>query len=152
MTKRLAPFALLVGLNIAAVLSPTPVLAEDREHAKPRFSQEDKEAFLDARIASLKAGLKLSPAQEKNWPALENALRTYEKAKKDQTEEWRKAAHEEHQHKDLIDHLQKKAQYLSAYAAETSKLAEAAKPLYESLDESQKHRFGVLLRAAQRGQ
>lgn len=152
MTKRLAPFALLVGLNLTAALAPNLVLAEERDHPKPLLSQEDKEAFLDARIAALKAGLKLTPAQEKNWPAVESALRAYEKAKKDQTEEWRKAAHEEHQHKDLIDHLQKKAQFLSAYAAETAKLADAAKPLYDSLDESQKHRLGVLLRAAQRRQ
>lgn len=151
MTKRLAPFALLVGLNIAAVLSPSLVLAEDHDHSKPRYSQEDREAFLDARIAALKAGLKLNPAQEKLWPAVESALRAYDQTKKDQMGDWRKAAREEHQHKDFIDHLRRKAQFLSAYATETNKLADAVKPLYDTLDEAQKHRLVILLRVAQHG-
>src|SRR5436309_1360784 len=35
----------------------------------------DVTAFGDARIASIHAGLKLSAEQEKNWPAVESALR-----------------------------------------------------------------------------
>lgn len=146
MKKHLAPFALSLGLGVATMLSPAPVLAEEHGGA---FSQEDKAAFLDARVAALKAGLKLTPAQEKYWPALESALRDYENAKKEKTGEWRKAAHEEHQHKDFIDHLRKKAQFLAAYAAETGRLADAAKPLYDSLDDAQKHRLAILLRVAQ---
>src|SRR5439155_23574335 len=38
-----------------------------------RPSAEDVAAFTDARIAGLKAGLKLTPEQEKNWPAVEAA-------------------------------------------------------------------------------
>jgi hypothetical protein len=47
----------------------------------PRFehrhylSPEDRAAFVDARIAALKAGLELTPDQAKNWPAFEQALR-----------------------------------------------------------------------------
>lgn len=149
MKKHLVPLALSFGLSVAMSMSPNVAAAE--EHGS-QLSQEDKAAFLDARIAALKAGLKLTPAQEKFWPAVETALRDYEKAKKEKTGEWRKAAHEEHQHKDLIDHLRKKAQFLSAYAAETAKLADAAKPLYDSLDDAQKHRLAMLLRVAQRGQ
>jgi len=32
-------------------------------------------AFTDARIAALRAGLQLTPDQEKNWPPFEQALR-----------------------------------------------------------------------------
>src|ERR1039457_7478801 len=38
-------------------------------------SAEDISAFGDARIAALHAGLKLTAEQEKNWPAMESALR-----------------------------------------------------------------------------
>ena len=38
-------------------------------------SIEDIQAFTDARIAALKAGLQLTPDQEKNWPPFEQALR-----------------------------------------------------------------------------
>lgn len=45
------------------------------EHRHHRLSPEDRAAFLDARIAALKAGLELTPDQAKNWPAFEQALR-----------------------------------------------------------------------------
>lgn len=150
MNKHLAPFALSIGLGFA-LLAPNPVLAEEHGAHGSRFSQEDKAAFLDARIAALKAGLKLTPAQEKLWPAVESALRAYDQTKKEQMGDWRKAAREEHQHKDFIDHLRRKAQFLSAYATETNKLADAVKPLYDTLDEAQKHRLVILLRVAQHG-
>src|SRR5262249_29811364 len=41
-----------------------------------RLSADDVSALADARIAALKAGLKLTPDQEKNWPAFETALRS----------------------------------------------------------------------------
>src|SRR5205085_10432265 len=40
-----------------------------------RFSPEDIEAFADARLAALHAGLKLSPDQERMWPPVEEAIR-----------------------------------------------------------------------------
>src|ERR1700758_864751 len=36
---------------------------------------EDMRAFGEARLAALKAGLTLTPEQEKNWPAFEQAAR-----------------------------------------------------------------------------
>jgi hypothetical protein len=38
-----------------------------------RPSAEDASAFVDARVAAMHAGLKLTPEQEKNWPAVESA-------------------------------------------------------------------------------
>ena len=43
-----------------------------------------------------------------------------------------------------IDHLEAMADRLSQGAANVKKIADAAKPLYDSLDESQKHKFGML--------
>jgi hypothetical protein len=40
-----------------------------------RLSPEDRAAFVDARIAALKAGLELTSDQAKNWPTFEQALR-----------------------------------------------------------------------------
>jgi hypothetical protein len=37
---------------------------------------------------------------------------------------------------------------LTAHAGDLEKLAQAAKPLYDTLDEGQKRRFGKLMRAA----
>ncbi len=44
------------------------------EH-RHRLSPEDRAAFVDARIAALKAGLELTPEQAKNWLNFEKALR-----------------------------------------------------------------------------
>ena len=44
------------------------------EHHHP-VNPADMAAFTDARIAALKAGLELTPDQQKNWPAFEQALR-----------------------------------------------------------------------------
>jgi hypothetical protein len=43
-----------------------------------------------------------------------------------------------------IDHLEAMADRLSQGATNVKKIADAAKPLYDSLDESQKHKFGML--------
>src|SRR5262245_57293736 len=48
-----------------------------------RPSAQDVEALTDARIAALRAGLKLSAEQEKHWPAVETAIRALAKQRAD---------------------------------------------------------------------
>jgi hypothetical protein len=45
----------------------------------------------------------------------------------------------------VIEGLRLREKGLSARGAELGKIADAAKPLYDSLDDAQKLRFGVLL-------
>ena len=52
-----------------------------------RPSAEDVAAFTDARVAGLKAGLKLTAEQEKNWPAVETAIRDLAKERADRMKE-----------------------------------------------------------------
>ena len=47
-----------------------------------------------------------------------------------------------------IDRLARASEFLSARAADLQKLAAAAKPLYDSLDDSQKRRFAMLFRGS----
>jgi hypothetical protein len=114
----------------------------------PQFSPEDFAAFTDARIAALKAGLKLTPAQEQYWPGLETALREQAKARAARMAEWREKAKEPQEHRSVIEGLQQGAKRHATRSAELEKLAAAAKPLYDSLDDAQKHRFGPLLHMA----
>ncbi len=108
------------------------------------ISTEDKAAITDAHIAALKAGLKLTPAQEKNWPALEAVLRDVAKARAARMAEWHEKAKEHHEHPDLIENLRQGAKAMTERAGELEKIADAAKPLYDTLDEAQKRRFGML--------
>ena len=67
---------------------------EDNQDSGPHWrpSAEDVSAFMDARIAALKAGLRLTPDQEKNWPAFESAVRDMAKAR---AERWAMRQHEQ---------------------------------------------------------
>lgn len=133
------------GASASSLAAPPEHAAEHHE-----FSAEDKAALTDAGVAALKAGLKMTPAQEKNWPALEAALRDVAKARAARMAEWHEKAKEAHEHPNLIEKLHEKSKALSTHGAEMDKIADAAKPLYDSLDDAQKRRFGMLLRAMAR--
>lgn len=107
-----------------------------------RPTAEDMAAFGDARIAALKAGLKLTPEQEKNWPAVETALRDLAK----QRSERFAARASADKPADPMDRLTLRADAMTQQGAALKKLADAAGPLYKSLDDSQKKRFWVLAR------
>ena len=72
----------LAGAGLALAQQATP-----REGRGLRPSAEDVAAFTDARIAGLKAGLKLTAEQEKNWPAVETAIRDLAKERADRMNE-----------------------------------------------------------------
>jgi len=111
-----------------------------------RPSAEDITAFGEARIAALRAGLKLTPEQEKLWPAVESALRDLAK----QRSERMAARAGADRPKDPIERMALRAEMMGQRAAGLKKLADAAGPLYKSLDESQKHRFALLARLDRR--
>jgi zinc resistance-associated protein len=109
-----------------------------------QFSPEDLEAFTDARIAALHAGLKLSPDQDKLWPLIEEAIRTLVRQRRDQRRAWRDRQGQVGD--DLPGTLRAMADRQAARADALRKLADAAAPLYGTLDEGQKRRLHVLMR------
>ena len=124
-----------------------------REARGSRMSTEDVAAFTDARIAGLKAGLKLTAEQEKSWPAVETAIRDLAKERADRMKERtdrregrRGGDHAQRPARDTIARLRQGADAMTARAAGMTKLADAAEPLYKSLDDGQKKRFAVLIR------
>ena len=149
----------LSAVAVAAVLALAPLdggtyaVADDSAQQQPsRFSPEDRAAFLDARIAALKAGLELNADQQKNWPPLELAMRDLAKERAARFAAWRErreggdgqAGDDQSGDVNPIDRLTRASERLSARAADLQKLAAAAKPLYDSLDDGQKRRFAVL--------
>jgi hypothetical protein len=123
-------------------------------------SAEDVAAFTDARIAALKAGIRMSAEQEKHWPAVEQAMRDLAKQRADRMKEFSDRMHARREARrndtpppaapDTIDRLRRGADTLSTRGAALKKLADAADPLYKSLDEGQKRRFDLLLQAGGR--
>jgi hypothetical protein len=137
----------LAGSTALAIAGATLAYAQQgpggRDNA-PRWhpSAEDISAYGDARIAALHAGLKLNAEQEKNWPAVESALRDLAKQRSE-----RFAAHASADRpKDPVERLTLRADAMTQRGAALKKLADAAGPLYKSLDEGQQHRFDALAR------
>ncbi len=140
---------LLAGTAVLAIAGSTLVYAQQgpggRGHDRgphAGMSAEDIAAFGDARIAAVRAGLKLTPEQEKNWPAVEAALRDMAK----QRSERFAARASADKPADPIARLSLRADAMTQQGAALKKLADAAGPLYKSLDDSQKNRLMVLAR------
>ena len=138
----------VLAVTVAALVGGSGlVLAHemsDREDG-PRWqpSAQDMKAFTDARVAALKAGLELTPEQEKNWPAVEAASRDMAKARADRMA----ARANEQPPSDPVECLHRRAERLGTIAAGLKKLADAEEPLYKSLDDAQKQRFKILTQA-----
>jgi hypothetical protein len=109
-----------------------------------QLNAEDLRAFGEARLAALKAGLTLTPEQEKNWPAFEQAARDLAKVRMDRVSAMRNAPASD----DPVERLRQRATALSETGAALKKLADATDPLYKSLDENQRRRFAILNRVA----
>jgi hypothetical protein len=118
-------------------------------------SAEDIAAFTDARIAAFKTGLKLTAEQERNWPAVEAAIRELAKQRFDRLQERTarraerreaRTAGNEPMRSDVIERLRNRADVMTTRAAAVKRFADAAEPLYRSLDDGQKRRFVMLLR------
>ena len=156
MKKTIAATAIaltLAGAGFALAQQQTTQQSPAREGRGFRPSAEDAAAFTDARVAALKAGLKLTAEQEKNWPAVETAIRDLAKDRSDRMKE-RAARHEarrggdnaQQTGPDAISRLRQGADAMTARAAGLKKLADASEPLYKSLDDNQKRRFAILSR------
>jgi hypothetical protein len=148
---------LLAGVAAFAIAGSTVVYAQHRPwfHDHVRMSPEDRAAFTDARIAAVHAGLKLTPDQDKLWPPLETAVRDFAKLRMDRANARMKAKQDDagkdaQQTDDPVARLRTRADNMGATAAALKKIADAADPLYKTLDEGQKRRLKILTHMARR--
>ena len=116
------------------------------EH-RHRLSPEDRAAFVDARIAALKAGLELTPEQAKNWPNFEKALRDMAQLRAARIAE-REAAEQNpgKTRRAPLDRLAQRADNMAKTSSALMQIADTGKPAYDSLSDSQKARFKKLAR------
>jgi zinc resistance-associated protein len=140
----------IVGASLVyAQQTPPNQPGSNTAQQRPRLTPEDRAAFTDARIAGLKAGLRLTPAQERNWPAVEAALRERAKQRDERFEKFRKLREQTdpaQRQGNMIERLRERADTMATQGTTLKKLADAVDPLYKSLDDSQKQRFAMLFR------
>jgi hypothetical protein len=142
----------IAGVAVLAIAASTAVYAQHstwfREHMQhTRMSPEDRAAFADARIAAVHAGLKLTPDQEKLWPPVETAVRDFVKLRIDRANARMKAqddTKDQPKPDDPVARLRERADNMATSAAALKKIADAADPLYKTLDDGQKRRLTFL--------
>lgn len=100
--------------------------------------------MLDAHLAGMKAALKLTPDQEKNWAAFEAAVREAAQARRDAMQAMREANRGD-ERPSPIERMNTMADRLAKASTDIKAIANAAKPLYDSLDDLQKRHFGPLM-------
>lgn len=110
----------------------------------PGDAREAGGFMLDAHLAGMKAALKLTPDQEKNWGAFETAVRDAAQARRDALREMREARGGD-ERPSPIERMNAMADHLAKTASEIKVIADAAKPLYDSLDDGQRRHFGPLM-------
>src|SRR3981189_1358512 len=140
---------LLAGVAALAIAGSTVVYAQHRpwSHDHVLINPEDRAAFADARIAAVKAGLKLNPDQEKLWPPVEAAVRDLAKLRIDRAKarmNTQRDSQDAQKPDDPVARLRERADTMAATAAAMKKIADAADPLYKTLDDGQKRRLAML--------
>ncbi|MCX7309096.1 MAG: Spy/CpxP family protein refolding chaperone [Afipia sp.] len=157
--------SIVAAIAAVAVIGSTAVYAQHRFHHRPPMSAQDRAAFVDAKIAAVHAGLQLTPDQEKNWPQVEAAVRDFAKQRMDRANaraserDLRRAERDQRgpdnrgpdqmvpgKDWDPVARLRERADNMAATATSLKRIADAADPLYKSLDDSQKRRLATLTR------
>jgi hypothetical protein len=123
--------------------SAAPARAERRG-----MSQDDFNRFVDARVAGIKAGLRLTADQERLWQPVEGAIRTNATERFTRFEQRRAEAGRDRQQLDFMQRLERRGTLTTENAQRTSALATAMRPLWDSFNEDQKRIAPRLLRSA----
>jgi hypothetical protein len=146
----------IAGVAALAIAGSTAVYAQHGPwfHGHMRMNAEDRAALLDSRIAAVHTGLKLTPDQEKLWPPVEAAVRDFAKQRIDRAnarmEAEKNDSADAQKPDDAVARLRERADNMATTAAALKKIADAADPLYKTLDDGQKRRLAVLTRMEHR--
>ena len=103
----------------------------------PQLTAEQIVANSDANIERIKAELNLTPEQEKNWTAFNSAMHYLGHNGADRLN-LRIARAKRDPPDDIIEQMRNEAQFLNDRAVDQRNVADAAEPLFASLDDKQK--------------
>ena len=139
---------ILLGTLVAAVLSASAAAQSDQQPTHAEQVQHWAQVGIDTQLKSMKTNLHLSADQDALWGPFEAAVKDGAKA--------RVLALQKEQSDSLspMDRNLAKADRIAQGQATIETMVDAAKPLYASLDEMQKHKFVTLGRmlVPERGQ
>ncbi len=110
------------------------------QEGEPQLSAEQIVANSDAYIDRIKAELNLTPEQEKNWTAFNSAMHYLGHNGADRLN-LRIARAKRDPPDDIVEQMRNEAQFLNDRAVDQRNVADAAEPLFMSLDDKQKAIF-----------
>jgi LTXXQ motif family protein len=110
------------------------------QEGEPQLSAEQIVANSDANIDRIKAELKLTPEQEKQWTGFNSAMHYLGHNGADRLN-LRIARAKRDPPDDIIEQMRNEAQFLNDRAVDQRNVADAADPLFASLDDKQKAIF-----------
>ena len=144
---RPSPAAFAAAIFVVASLA-VPAAAQNQPPGPPTKEQFQHYAdtgrqALGLKLGDMKAGLKLTADQQKLWPPFEAAVRDGFQMRMDDMQktldEMRSGGHPS-----AVDRLAAMADSMSRGAVALKTIADAARPLYASLNETQKQNFDML--------
>jgi hypothetical protein len=111
-----------------------------QQQAQPQMTAEQIVVSSDANIERIKTELNLTPEQEKNWTAFNSAMHYLGHNGADRLN-LRIARAQRDPPDDMIEQMRNEAQFLDDRAVDQRNVADAAEPLFTSLDAKQKAIF-----------
>jgi hypothetical protein len=111
-----------------------------QEEGEPQMTAEQIVASSDANIERIKNELQLTPEQEKHWTGFNSAMHYLGHNGADRLN-LRIARAKRDPPDDIIEQMRNEAQFLNDRAVDQRSVADAAEPLFASLDDKQKQTF-----------
>jgi hypothetical protein len=144
--------AAAVATALFVTASPLAYAQTPSAATPERLNAADRNTLTDMRVDLVKAALQLTPDQEKLWPAVESAIRAGAEDRKARiakvTETVGKRVDQNSvevmRNRDPIAFLQRRSEALAQRSADLDKLAEAWRPLYQTLSPEQRQHLAAL--------
>src|SRR6516164_9073866 len=142
----------IVGATALMLTASTLAYAQGPSREAERLSEADIAHLTDARVNVVKAALQLTADQDKLWPPVEEAIRARGKDRetrlaaiqKEVGDLRGKSPLEVLRDRNPVDFLSQRADALTQRGANLKKLADAWRPLYQTLTPEQKRRMAAL--------
>jgi LTXXQ motif family protein len=138
------------AILVAGATLTGSAVAQDRQDRQDRSHHTGLPANqvsdqVDARSARIRADLRLTPEQENNWAGFEGAMRDISKKQAEREATLRADRAQQKGSLDVIEQMRRGADSMTEHAVDQKKLADAAQPLFASLNDQQKRRLSEVL-------
>src|SRR5436190_20422536 len=144
------PKIITVALATLFISASPAVFAQTTAAVGPAPDQAaDWKAFTDTRVELIKVALQMTPAQEKLWPPVEEAIRARANSRQVRLAALAARMNDERE-RNPVEVLRDRADALGQRATNLKKLVDSWQPLYENLDARQKLRLRLVTMLALR--